>query len=392
MGTILKRSRKDGSVAWLAQIVIKRAGTIVYRENKTFERRTSASSWIKQREESLKEDEALNAEIAAKSNNGRVPTLADAIDRYIRDSRKEMGRTKAQVLKSIKEFDIADKPCNAISSTDIVAFAREKLETGVQPQTVGNYLSHLGAVFAIARPAWNFPLDRQAMQDAWIVADRLGLTTKSVERDRRPTLDELELLMSYFKARSTMRPTSVPMHRIIAFAIFSTRRQEEIVRITWKDLDEEGLRVLVRDMKNPGQKVGNDIWCDLQSEAMAIIKSMPKMAEQIFPYTTDAISAAFTRACKLLGIADLRFHDLRHEGVSRLFEMGLNIPKVASNSGHRSWISLKRYTHLHQTGDKYADWKWIAETTKKDGSLKLVQKGTFPRRRRSDRNSVIRDV
>lgn len=389
MGTILKRSRKDGSVAWLAQIVIKRTGTIVYRENKTFERRATASSWMKQREERLKQPEALDAEIKAKSNHGRVPTLADAIDRYIRESRKEMGRTKAQVLRSIKDFDIADKTCNAIASTDIVEFAREKLETGVQPQTVANYLSHLGAVFAIARPAWGYPLDRQAMQDAWIVADRLGLTTKSRERDRRPTLDELDALMTYFKDRSTTRPTSVPMHRIIAFAIFSTRRQEEIVRIAWKDLDADGLRVLVRDMKNPGQKIGNDVWCDMRDEALAIIRSMPKTAEQIFPYTTDAIGAAFTRACKLLGIEDLRFHDLRHDGISRLFELGFNIPKVASNSGHRSWTSLKRYTHLRQTGDKYEGWSWLAEVTKRDPSLKLVQRGQFPRRRRSDRNNAV---
>jgi integrase len=64
-----------------------------------------------------------------------------------------------------------------------------------------------------------------------------------------------------------------------------------------------------------------------------------------------------------LAIDDLHFHDLRHEGVSRLFEMGRTIPQVASVSGHRSWQSLQRYTHLRQVGDKYAGWKWkIAHT------------------------------
>ena len=175
------------------------------------------------------------------------------------------------------------------------------------------------------------------------------------------------------------------MHRIIAFAIFSTRRQEEIIRVAWKDLDKEGKRILVRDMKNPGQKIGNDVWCDLQDEALSIIQAMPKVADQIFPYTTDAIGAAFTRACKILGITDLRFHDLRHDGVSRLFELGLNIPQVASNSGHRSWTSLKRCTHLRQTGGKYENWKWLPEVTKKDKTLKLIRNGQLPRRRRSQR-------
>lgn len=86
---------------------------------------------------------------------------------------------------------------------------------------------------------------------------------------------------------------------------------------------------------------------------------MPGSA-RIFPCSTDAINAAFTRGCKILGIADLRFHDLRHEGISRLFEMGRTIPQVAAVSGHRSWTSLKRYTHIRQSKDKYENWKWKA--------------------------------
>jgi integrase len=101
-----------------------------------------------------------------------------------------------------------------------------------------------------------------------------------------------------------------------------------------------------------------NVYCELPPEALAIIKSMPRGEPEIFPYSTDAISAAFTRACKILGIEDLRFHDLRHEGISRLFEMGRTIPQVAAVSGHRSWTSLKRYTHIRQSEDKYDHWKW----------------------------------
>jgi integrase len=136
--------------------------------------------------------------------------------------------------------------------------------------------------------------------------------------------------MEHFGDVRAKRPASIPMRKIIAFAIFSTRRQEEITRILWDDY--EGNRVLVRDMKHPGDKAGNHTWCELALEASAIIDSMPRTAPQIFPYTTDAICAAFTRACKVLGIVDLHFHDLRHEGVSRLFELGKTIPQAASVS------------------------------------------------------------
>ena len=365
MGSIIQRKRKDGTTAWLAQVSIWRDGKHAHRESRTFERRSLAAAWIEKREELLSKPGALE-ELPKGAPRHKNVTLGDAIDKYVEDSAKGMGRTKAQVLKSIKDYDIAGKPRASIGSADLVAFAKEKLKTGVTPQTVSNYLSHLSAIFTLAGPAWNYPLDEKAMRDAVIVCKRLGLTRKSRQRERRPTLEELDLLMTHFHDRSTRRPSSVPMHRITAFAIFSTRRQEEIVRIRWADLDAEGMRVLVRDMKSPGDKIGNHVWCDLPDEAMAIIEAMPRLSDRIFPYTTDAISAAFTRTCHLLGIEDLHFHDLRHEGVSRLFELGYTIPHAAAVSGHRSWSSLKRYTHVRQTGDKFEGWAWLSEVSEID--------------------------
>jgi integrase len=42
----------------------------------------------------------------------------------------------------------------------------------------------------------------------------------------------------------------------------------------------------------------------------------------------------------------LRFHDLRHEATSRLFEKGFNVMEVAAITGHKTLDMLKRYTHL----------------------------------------------
>jgi hypothetical protein len=44
-------------------------------------------------------------------------------------------------------------------------------------------------------------------------------------------------------------------------------------------------------------------------------------------------------------------------------KMGKTIPQAASVSGHKSWQSLQRYTHLKQTGDKYAGWEWLDAVT-----------------------------
>lgn len=350
MGSITERQRKDGTTAFLAQITLKRRGVIFHRENETFDTKRKALAWIARREEELSEPGALD--------RAEDPTLADAIERYRRESIREIGRTKAQVLRSIEGMPIAQKRCSTIRSADVVTLARSVLSGGAQAQTVQNYLSHLSAVFAVARPAWGYPLEHQVIKDAFVVCKRLGLTSKSRHRARRPTIAELDRLLEHFGAVRIRRPSSLPMQDVILFALFSTRRLEEIARIEWRHLDEGGSRVLVRDMKHPGEKIGNDQWVQLPGEAMAVVLHQPRSDARIFPYSTDAIGAAFTRACRFLEIEDLHFHDLRHEGVSRLFEIGLTIPQVAAVSGHRSWSGLKRYTHLRQTGDKYQGWRW----------------------------------
>lgn len=351
MGTIVKRQRLNGGMAYLARIRLKRDGRIIHRESRTFESHKRAVAWMKERETELARPGVLEQAIAP------TYTLADAIERYTSESRTKIGRTKEQVLNSILAHSIAGKPCETIKADDLVAFAKDLL-ADKQPQTVGNYMSHLAAVFAIARPAWGYPLDRQAMEDAAKVTRRLGFTSKSKERDRRPTLDELDRIMGFFAAKP-----GAPMHRITAFALFSTRRLEEITRLQWDDLDEVHSRILIRDMKHPGQKQGNHTWCDLPAPALAIIKSMPNVADEIFPFNHRSISAAFTRATQFLAIDDLHFHDLRHDGISRLFEMGYAIPQAATVSGHRSWQSLKRYTHIRAAGDKYQDWPWLERVT-----------------------------
>ena len=156
-------------------------------ENKTFNRQQEAFAWAHEREKALKVPGALDQLPNAHA------TLATAIDRYVSTSVKEIGRTKAQVLRTIKTFPIADLLCSEIHSPDVIELATALGKTRT-PQTVANYLSHLGAVFAVARPAWGYPLDDQVVRDAFRVSKRMGITGKSVHRDRRPTLDELDLL------------------------------------------------------------------------------------------------------------------------------------------------------------------------------------------------------
>lgn len=123
MGTIISRTRKDGSTAYLAQILIKQKGKIVFRQSETFDRRQAAKAWLSRRETELRKPGALDQR--------EDPTLSAVIDRYIEESR-QIGKTKAQVLDSIKNnYDISATRCSEIDSAALVAFRQGN--TGFTP-------------------------------------------------------------------------------------------------------------------------------------------------------------------------------------------------------------------------------------------------------------------
>jgi integrase len=97
----------------------------------------------------------------------------------------------------------------------------------------------------------------------------------------------------------------------------------------------------------------------LSQRAIEILRILPRRLDgRVWKLKReDGITRAFDRLCKsrvkkegVIKIVDkfpnLRFHDLRHEATSRLFEKGLNIMEVASITGHKDLRSLQRYTHL----------------------------------------------
>lgn len=352
MGTITTYTKRDGSTSYTARVRITKSGVKVHEETETFSRKATAQAWIKRRETELAAPGALEALTRPD------PTLAQVIEQYLAETQK-IGRTKRTTLKALAKTGLGAEKASDIRSSTLTDFAASRIRSGTSPATVKNDLVILSSVFSVAGPAWGYRLDRQAMIDAKAVCERLGYIARPKSRTRRPTHEELDAIMAHFVDAARRRPWALPMFKIVPFALFSTRRQDEIVRLLWSDLDEAKQRILVRDVKHPRRKEGNDKWAYLPDRAWSILKSMPRTDQRIFPYTGIAISAAFTRACKWLGIKDLRFHDFRHEGVSNLFEMDWSIPRVAEVSLHDDWASLRRYTHLEGRGDKYAGWKWL---------------------------------
>ncbi len=184
-------------------------------ESRTFDKRKTAETWAKKREREI--DTEIAAGRAPQRRSARRIKLGDAIERYIAVSMREIGKTKAQVLRTIaNEYYIANMQCDRIGSPDIVAFVRDlHNRPGLNSASAaGNYLFHLAAIFADARPLWGYPLDAQAMKDAQRTCTRQGYISKTQERTRRPTLEELNKLMTHFQRATEADSRTMPMQSL----------------------------------------------------------------------------------------------------------------------------------------------------------------------------------
>lgn len=133
----------------------------------------------------------------------------------------------------------------------------------------------------------------------------------------------------------------------MVLAIETGMRFGELVSITWNNVDLDARTIHLPDTKN-----GHPRTVPLSTRALGAIRTVPSEYEgRAFMGKPGSIRAAFGAALKRSGVgSDLRFHDLRHEAVTRLFEKGLNPIEVGMISVHRSMSMLQRYTHLRAEG------------------------------------------
>lgn len=340
MPTVTPIKRKRGTV-YRAQIRLKQGGVLIHTEAATFSTRAAARRWGEDREAQLKADGGLARE------RHRTTTLKDVVDQYLEESGTNLGRTKKSHLKMLQTFEISQLPVLELTTEKLLKHLRNR-RAHVSGSTAGNDITWIRVVLEHAKLAWNLDVDLSITDNTRIVARKLRLIGRPQERDRRPTADELNQLRHWFSKGHTGpgSPSEIPMTTIIDFAVASARRQGEITRLRWEDLDKKKHICLLRDAKSPTGSQGNHRLFALTKEALTIIERQPKTSDWIFPFNSKTIGTYFTNACKLLGIVDLRFHDLRHEATSRLFEAGYQIHEVQQFTLHDQWSTLQRYTQL----------------------------------------------
>lgn len=343
MGTITARRRKDGSTGYTAQIRLKRDGSLVHTEAETFSTKALAKEWMTRREADLDTQRARGEPM------GKRMTLGEMVAWYEGRERQgePWGRTKRADLARLRTGQLKDRRADQLTRGDFIAYIDQRRRQGAGPATAANDLIWLRQVFKSASAVLHAPVTIEALDAAAEYLRGERTIAKPRRRDRRLQEHEETALLAYLDDRRG----PIPMGAIVRFALLTARRQEEITRLRWEDLDRERGIARLRDVKHPTKKVGNDKQFRMISAAWAIVDAQSKAtlastSAFVFPYDSKSIGASFTRATRYLGIQDLHFHDLRHEATSRLFERGYSIQEVAQFTLHESWMTLKRYTHL----------------------------------------------
>lgn len=305
---------------------------------KTFATEKAAKNWLEAYEKSVTAPDYVDPGDLAKK------TFGDLIDLYVKETSmiKPHGETKRFSLAAIR-VALGSEKADKITTSRLIDYVKSRHKAGAGGVTIGMDIGFIKGILSHARITYK-SINMEVIDDVYRFMKSIKLKKKSTSRNRRPTEAELLAIKKFFAGKKRQK---LPMGDIIDFAIFTTMRVSEICRIVWDDVNYEDQTVIIRDRKDPQEKIGNDQVVPVLDDAWKILLAQPKDDDRVFPYNAATISTIFPRACKELGIIDLHFHDLRHEGTSQLFEiLHYEIQEAAVFTGHKDWTMLKRYVHL----------------------------------------------
>lgn len=266
-------------------------------------------------------------------------TVLKALEQYrerVSILKKGYEQEKYRVQQIARSF-LGRKTVRKVSSVDIAAYRDQRLQTinsrtqkPISNATVRLELSLLSSFFDIARIEWG-------LCDANPVAN-VRKPKPSPGRDRRLTPREDRQILRYCFGHSNQE-----FYSIVVLALETAMRQGEILGLRWEHMN---LKTRIAHLPETKNGTKRDVPLSIKARDM-LIRLGVKSNGPVFRYTSNGIKSTWRFMIKKLIIENLHFHDLRHEAVSRLFELGtFDMMEVAAISGHKSLSMLKRYTHL----------------------------------------------
>jgi integrase len=272
--------------------------------------------------------------------------LKHALDRYLLDvSSTKKPSTYAAEQHKVKALKAAlgNYSLAALNPNLIASYRDQRLAAGKSADTVRLELALLSHLFTIAIKEWQLGLVYNPVMN-------IRKPPAGQGRNRRLSAEEERILLEACDQYSN------PMLGwIVRTALLTGMRAGEITSLRRDQVDLEHRVVRLTNTKN-----GSARTVPLSRQARQVLAAV--LDYPIRSLDTDLIfwgepgrdgkrrayefRMAWKKIIKDTKITNLRFHDLRHEAVSRLVEAGLGDQEVAAISGHKSMQMLKRYTHL----------------------------------------------
>ena len=316
MGCVRKRGK-----SWNAQVRITGWRSFT----KSFKSKSDAKLWIDELERKLHSAPIPDIPIDRKIALGELLIkYADEVSPSHKGYIAETYRLKSIARRWIGELDI-----RYLTKQHFIQYRDDRM-TVVSGSSVGSELALMKRVLDNAVKKWGYGIPYNPIKD-------IEFPKGSIARTRRLVGDEKERLLV-----AGLSQRNIYIASIIEFAIETGMRRSEILKLRWCDVDLENGFATLYDTKN-----GEDRRVPLTRRCIEVLKTVTQTNERVFPISASCLRLAWNRARKKAGITDLRFHDLRHEAVSRFFEMGMSVPEVALISGHKDVRQLFRYTHLN---------------------------------------------
>lgn len=330
---------KRGDGQWRARI--RKAG--FPSTSKTFTLRRDAETWARTTELKIERREFVDVSTAEVSFAEVAKRYKDEVSPSKRTGRAEGYRIE-RLIGHFGKYSLG-----GIRPLDVAKY-RDLRSKEVSGQTVLHDLNTLSAILEHCRKDWGIHLIENPAK-----AIRKPATGRS--RDRRVSASEIEYLR--LAADSGQVRNLKP---IVDLAIETSCRLGELIGLKWEAVNLKKCTISLSDTKN-----GESRTVALSTVAVATLSAVPRnLSGRVFDNWSgsDAFQTTWrkcvARAKRLYAEActrervkpdigfleNFRFHDLRHEATSRLFERGLNPFEVASMTGHKSMQMLRRYTHV----------------------------------------------
>lgn len=292
----------------------------------SFDTRSAAVNWARSYEESLRTKQSPYKGITGGQK------LRDLMARYVETiTPTKRGRADETVrMRAMMRAPICDVDVHELTSGMFASYRDARMRE-VASATVARELHVFAHVLEVARREWDIQLSDNPVR-------KIAKPKPPPSRTRRLAVGEEEMI---FRAAQKCDNPEMPL--IITLALETAMRRGEILSLHWRHIDLER-----RVAHLPMTKNGHPRDVPLTERAVEALRASPAchLQSKAFITTPDAVRQSWSRLCARAGIHDLHFHDLRHEAITRFFEIGLNVMEVAAISGHRDLRMLQRYTHI----------------------------------------------